>query len=115
MAKQKKHSDKRYYNKISSERIFKLRLLVMIFINICPVFHWMRNKKNIRNFYYYVCLAEFEKVKDKDSRVLDELYKDLLASKDSFDKLYAVAHFMNTPEYRALVRSAPCKKKTKKI
>ena len=91
--------------------IFKIRLLVMIFINICPVFHWMRNDRRILNFYYYACLAEFEKVKDKDSEVLDLLHKDLVASGDSFDKLYGLANFMNTREYRDLVRSAPSRKR----
>ena len=60
--------------RIRANRIFKFRMLVMIFINICPVFHWMRNHKNIRNFYYYVCLAEYEKVKNRDSEVLDILH-----------------------------------------
>ena len=89
--------------------IFKIRLLVMIFINICPVFHWMRNDRRILNFYYYTCLAEF-----KDSEILDMLHDDLVASKNSFDKLYGLANFMNSREYKDLVRSAPSKKKYKK-
>ena len=99
--------------RIRANRIFKFRMLVMIFINICPVFHWMRNHKNIRNFYYYVCLAEYEKVKNSDSEVLEILHNDLIDSKDSFDKLYAVAHFLNSPEYKALVKSAPRKNSNK--
>lgn len=91
--------------------IFKIRLLVMIFINICPVFHWMRNDRRILNFYYYTCLAEFDKVKHKDSEILDMLHDDLVASKNSFDKLYGLANFMNSREYKDLVRSAPSKKK----
>ncbi len=95
------------------DNLYKKRLLVMIFINICPVFHWMRNNKRILHFYYYVCRAELEKVKDRDSEILDELHKDLLASKDSFDKLFALANFMNSREYKELVRSAPRKKRRK--
>ena len=110
MRKNKKNYTERQLKKIRLERIFRFRMLVMIFIQICPVFHWMRNLKNIRNFYYYVCLAEFEQFKHKDSRVIDMLYKDLLDSKDSFDKLYAVAHFMSSPEFRALVKDARNKK-----
>ena len=85
----------------------------MIFINICPVFHWMRNNRKLLNFYYYICLAEFEKVRDRDSEVLDLLYRDLVASRDSFDKLYGLANFMNSKEYKDLVRSAPRKKRRK--
>lgn len=114
MRKNKKNYTERQLKEIRLERIFRFRMLVMIFIQICPVFHWMRNLKNIRNFYYYVCLAEFEQFKHKDSRVIDMLYKDLIDSKDDFDKLYAVAHFMSSPEFRALVRKAP-KKRTKRI
>ena len=80
----KKNLSERQLKKIRLERIFRFRMLVMIFIQICPVFHWMRNLKNIRNFYYYVCLAEFEQFKHKDSRVIDMLYKDLLDSKGFF-------------------------------
>ncbi len=94
-----------------TDNLYKIRLLVMIFINICPVFHWMRNDRRILNFYYYVCLAEFEKVRDKDSEILDLLYKDLVASRDSFDKLYGLANFMNSKEFKELVRSAPSKKR----
>ncbi|MBR5419855.1 MAG: hypothetical protein IK115_01760 [Lachnospiraceae bacterium] len=92
---------------------FKKRLMIMIFINICPVFHWVRNNRRILNFYYYICLAEFEKVKDKDSEVLNMLHRDLLASKHSFDSLYGIANFMNSREYRALVKAAPDKKRKK--
>lgn len=95
-----------------SDNTFKKRLLVMIFINMCPVFHWVRNNRRILNFYYYICLAEFEKVKDRDSEVLDLLHRDLIAAGDSFDKLYGLANFMNSKEYRALVRTAPLKKPT---
>ncbi len=95
------------------DNLYKKRLLVMIFINICPVFHWMRNNRKLLNFYYYICLAEFEKVRDRDSEVLDLLYRDLVASRDSFDKLYGLANFMNSKEYKDLVRSAPRKKRRK--
>ena len=95
------------------DNLYKKRLLVMIFINICPVFHWMRNNRKLLNFYYYICLAEFEKVRDRDSEVLDLLYRDLVASRDSFDKLYGLANFMNSKEYKDLVRSVPRKKRRK--
>lgn len=94
----------------NSNALYKKHLAVMIFINICPVFHWMRNNKRLLNYYFYIVLAEFEKVKNKDSEILDMLYRDLLASKDSFDALYGVANFMNSREYRALVAAAPDKK-----
>ena len=97
--------------KIADAR-YKWHLLVMIFINICPIFHWMRNNRRLLNYYYYICLAEFEKVKDKDSEILDMFHKDLLASKDSFDSLFGLANFMNSKEYRALVKAAPYKRKT---
>ena len=86
----------------------------MILINMCPVFHWVRNNRRILNFYYYVCLAEIDKVKDKDSEILLRLRHDLIASRNSFDSLYGIANFMNTKEYRALVASAPDKKKKKR-
>ena len=91
-------------------KFFKMRLAVMIFINMCPVFHWVRNNRRILNFYYYTCLAEFEKVKHKDSEVLDLFHRDLIDSKDSFDKLYGLANFMNSWEFRELVAAAPNKK-----
>jgi hypothetical protein len=90
--------------------LYKKHLAVMIFINICPVFHWMRNNRRILNYYYYICLTEFEKVKNKDSEVLDMLHRDLIASKNSFDSLYGIANFMNSREYKTLVKSAPYKK-----
>ena len=95
-----------------SNSLFKKRLLVMIFINMCPVFHWLRNNRRILNFYYYVCLAEIDKVKNKDSEILAQLRRDLFASRDSFDKLYGLANFMNTKEYREIVASAPNKKES---
>jgi hypothetical protein len=96
--------------KTNSNFLYKKHLAVMIFINICPVFHWMRNNRRILNYYYYICLTEFEKVKNKDSEVLDMLHRDLIASKNSFDSLYGIANFMNSKEYKALVKSAPYKK-----
>ncbi|MCR4814640.1 MAG: hypothetical protein K5879_07425 [Lachnospiraceae bacterium] len=98
--------------KKKSNSLFKKRLLVMIFINMCPVFHWLRNNRRILNFYYYVCLAEIDKVKNKDSEILAQLRRDLFASRDSFDKLYGLANFMNTKEYREIVASAPNKKES---
>lgn len=94
----------------NSDSLYKWHLLVMILINICPIFHWIRNNKRLVNYYFYIVLAEFEKVKNKDSAILDMLYEDLLASHDSFDALYGVANFMNSREYRALVAAAPDKK-----
>ncbi len=91
-------------------KLFRMRLLIMIFINMCPIFHWVRNNRRILNFYYYICLAEFEKVKNKDSEVIDLLHRDLLDARDSFDKLYGLANFMNSREFRMLVAAAPDKK-----
>ncbi|MCR5847629.1 MAG: hypothetical protein K6G75_05870 [Lachnospiraceae bacterium] len=97
-------------DKDKSDALYRKHLRIMIFINICPIFHWMRNNRRILNYYYYICLTEFEKVKDKDSEILDMLYQDLLASKTSFDSLYGIANFMNSKEYRELVRNAPEKR-----
>ncbi|SDJ04413.1 hypothetical protein SAMN04487760_10224 [Lachnospiraceae bacterium G41] len=94
----------------NSNALYKKHLAVMIFINICPIFHWMRNNKRLLNYYFYIVLAEFEKVKNKDSEILDMLYQDLLDSKNSFDALYGVANFMNSKEYREIVAKAPDKK-----
>ena len=90
--------------------LYQRHLAVMIFINICPIFHWMRNNRRILNYYYYICLTEFEKVKGKDSEILDMLHRDLLESRKSFDRLYGLANFMNSREYKALVAAAPDKK-----
>ena len=87
----------------------------MIFINMCPVFHWVRNNRRILNYYYYVCLAEFERVKDKDSEVLDLLHRDLIASRNSFDKLYGLANFMNSYEYKRLIQTAPTRQISRRI
>ena len=61
-------------DKDKSDALYRKHLRIMIFINICPIFHWMRNNRRILNYYYYICLTEFEKVKDKDSEILDMLY-----------------------------------------
>lgn len=98
-----------------ADATYKWHLLVMIFINICPIFHWMRNNRRLLNYYYYICLTEFEKVKDLDSEILDMLHEDLLASKDSFDSLFGLANFMNSREYRALVMAAPYKKSARAL
>ena len=55
-------------------------------------------------------MSEFEKVKHKDSEVIDLLHRDLLDARDSFDKLYGLANFMNSREFRMLVAAAPDKK-----
>ena len=94
------------------DALYKKHLAVMIFINMCPVFHWVRNNPRILRYYYYICMAEFEKVKDKDSELLDMLYRDLRASRHSFDCLYGIANFMNSKEFRELVAAAPDKKDT---
>ncbi|MBR4581843.1 MAG: hypothetical protein IKO32_11485 [Lachnospiraceae bacterium] len=105
---------RRKFRKDKPLTLYQKHLAVMIFINICPIFHWMRNNRRLLNYYYYICLAEFEKVKNKDSRILDMLYHDLVASRNSFDSLYGIANFMNSREYKALVKAAPDKKKTVK-
>ena len=96
--------------KDKSTALYRKHLAIMIFINICPVFHWMRNNRRLLNYYYYIVLTEFEKVKNKDSKILDMLYQDLLESKNSFDSLYGLANFMNSKEYRDIVAAAPDKK-----
>ena len=98
-----------------SSSLYKRRLLVMIFINWCPVFHLMRNNKRILHFYYYVCFAEIDKVKDLDSELLRSVRKEVIASKNSFDRLYAVANFMNTREYKEAVAAARREQRKKRI
>ena len=97
--------------KRKSLSLYQKHLAVMIFINMCPIFHWMRNNPRIRNYYYYICLTELDKAKNKDSEILTMLRRDLYASKNSFDSLYGLANFINSREYKALVKAAPDKKK----
>jgi len=101
-------------NKYYPDKLFQKHLMIMIFINMCPVFHWVRNNRRILNYYYYICLAEIEKVKDLDSEVLRLLRKDLIDARESFDKLYGLANFMNSKEYKALVRAAARRKRRSK-